>query len=113
MAHGNRCSSASKDEAAVQALAEKYRAQGVQTFLIDSNLTDSRDAVGQAMDQAKIGLPVLLDETQLIGESLALAKNGEVLVIDPQGWKLAYRGSAKEAGAALDAVLGGSPVKTA
>jgi len=66
----------------------------VEVFLIDANGGDTREAVLAATKQASIDLPVLLDETQLIGESLALANNGEVLVINPKDWKLAYRGSA-------------------
>ena len=37
-------------------------------------------------------MPILIDETQLIGESLGLTRNGEVLIANPQGWKVAYRG---------------------
>ena len=63
-------------------------------------------------------IPVLLDETQLVSESLQLTRAGEVLVIDPKGWKVAYRGPLDKAKAgnalltgALDAVLAGQPVR--
>jgi len=112
MSHGNACRDATKSELSIQALRDQYRAQGAEFFLIDSNVTDTRDAIIAATKQAKIDMPVLLDDTQLIGESLALNKSGEVLVINPKDWTLAYRGSAKQAAPALAAVMSGAAVKT-
>jgi hypothetical protein len=56
---------------------------------------------------------VLVDGTQLIGESLGLTRNGEVLVVNPQGWKLAYRGGSGAVTGALDAVLSGKAAPAA
>ena len=39
-----------------------------------------------------LDIPVLIDDTHLVSESLQLTRAGEVLVIDPKGWKIAYRG---------------------
>ncbi|MEM7452685.1 MAG: hypothetical protein AAGA41_08635, partial [Pseudomonadota bacterium] len=70
-------------------------------------------------------MPILVDETQLIGEALELDRSGEVLVIDPRNWEVAYRGplsdrvgyetQKKEATAtyladALDSVIAGEPI---
>src|SRR5687768_16303703 len=55
----------------------------------------------------------LIDETQLIGAALVLRRNGEVLLINPQGWKLGYRGPVANAGDAVNAIVNGEPVKTA
>ncbi len=41
---------------------------------------------------SSIDFPILVDETQLIGESLGLSRTAEILVIDPRKWKLVYRG---------------------
>ena len=58
---------------------------------------------------------MLVDELQLVSESLQLQRAGEVLVIDPKGWKVAYRGplDSKKIGnalltGALDSVLAGA-----
>ena len=82
------------------------------------NTQDDRDAVAAKLKGSTI--PVLLDDTHLVSESLQLAHAGEVLVIDPKGWKIAYRGpldQAKSGNAlltsALDSVLAGQPVKKA
>ena len=55
-------------------------------------LSDSRASIEKTAKAQGIDLPILLDETQIIGESLGLERNGELLVIDTKGWKVAYRG---------------------
>ena len=37
-------------------------------------------------------LPVLVDDTQLVAESLEVVRTAEVFVIDPETWQLVYRG---------------------
>ena len=120
MSHGSSCDSSAASATKLAALQEKYQSQGVEFLLIDSNLRDTREVVTAAANKRGIELPVLLDETQLIGESLGLQRNGEVFVINTQGWKVAYRGplanldgDANYVADALDAVVAGAPVKTA
>ncbi len=113
VAQGNSCSADGKALASIKALRDKYRAQNVEFLMIDSNLADTREQIGEKAKKQNIDLPILLDETQLIGESLGLHNNGEVLVVNPKDWTLAYRGNVKSAPAALDAVLAGNAVKTA
>ena len=75
-------------------LRAKYEPQGVTFLLINSNLRDTRDSASRptVATHAHQGMPILVDETQLVGESLGLTRNGEVLDRNPQGWKVAYRG---------------------
>ena len=56
---------------------------------------------------------MLVDETQLIGESLGLKRNGEVLIANPQGWKVTYRGGIGAVPTVLDSMLAGGAVKAA
>jgi peroxiredoxin len=118
MAQGNGCEASSKAVPGLKALRDQYRSQGVEVLLIDSNLTDTSAAIAKAATAQGIDMPILIDETQLIGEALDLRRNGEVLVIDPQGWKLAYRGplsagSSNHAADAVEALVKAQPVKTA
>jgi peroxiredoxin len=118
LAQGNGCDVSRQAAASLQSLQAKYESQGVKFLAIDSNLPDSLEKVGKEAEQAGIKLPILLDTTQLVGESLGLAHNGEVLVLDPKGWKLAYRGAVEAKGAtpvvdAIDSLLADKPVKTA
>jgi hypothetical protein len=110
MAHGNDCKHAVTNAAALQLVRDKWQTQGVEFLLIDSNLRDTRDSIVQAAAKSGIDLPVLLDDTQLIGESLDLDENGEALVIDPKNWQLVYRGNPAQASDAVAALVGGTTV---
>ena len=89
-----------------------YKAKGVLTFIVDSNPGDSRDAVAAEAAKQGLSIPVLMDEQQLVGESLGVQREGEVFMINPKTWEVAYHGPLAQAGAALDAVLAGKPVAT-
>jgi hypothetical protein len=62
-------------------------------YMLDSNLADSRDAVAAEAKAQGLTIPILIDEQQLVGEQLGVAKEGEVYVIDPKTWRVAYRGA--------------------
>jgi hypothetical protein len=112
IAQGNNCSANAGTLPDIKELRAKYAPQSVEFLMINSNLTDGRDQIAAAAHKQGIDLPILIDQTQLIGESLGLQSNGEVLVINPKGWKLAYRGQARDTAAALDSLLAGTEVKT-
>ncbi|HEV7383944.1 MAG TPA: redoxin domain-containing protein, partial [Phenylobacterium sp.] len=95
-------------DAELQKLANAYKDRGVVVWALDSNLADSRDAVAAEEARRGLAVPVLIDEQQLVGESLGVQREGEVFVIDPKIWTVAYRGPLDaHAGQALDALLAG------
>ncbi|WP_409035270.1 redoxin domain-containing protein, partial [Phenylobacterium sp.] len=96
--------------AELQKIAAGYQARGVLFFLLDSNLADTRDAAALAAAKEGLTLPILMDEQQLVGEQLGVKREGEVFVINPKTWAVAYRGPVSNSVAALDAVLAGQPV---
>jgi hypothetical protein len=125
MVHGNGCPIVRQALPALREVRDKYKASGVEFLLLNSNLQDNRDAVAKEWQEFGVELPVLLDEAQLIGESLGVVRTSEVFVIDPKGWKLVYRGPMDDRlsyekqrpaqkhylADALDATLAGKPVK--
>jgi len=128
MTFGNGCGIVRKSLPRLRQIRDEYRARGVEFLLIDSNLQDDRDAVAAESTEFGNDLPVLVDETQLIGEALGIDRTADVFVIDPQSWKLVYRGPIDDrlsygaekpvAGKqfltdALDATLAGKPVALA
>ncbi|HEX4710973.1 redoxin domain-containing protein [Phenylobacterium sp.] len=95
-------------DAELQKLADAYKAKGVIVWALDSNLADSRDAVAAEAAKAGLTVPILMDEQQLVGESLGVQREGEVFVIDPKTWTVAYRGPLDgHAGQAVEALLAG------
>ncbi|HVF17918.1 MAG TPA: hypothetical protein VNA21_13440, partial [Steroidobacteraceae bacterium] len=95
----------------LEALRGQYQQQGVEFLMLDSNLGANREAIAADAKQLPLNVPIMIDDTQLVGEALGLKTNGEVIVITPQaGWKIAYRGAADGVASALDSVLTGKPV---
>ena len=128
MAHGNGCNIVRNTLPGLKDLRDKYRDQGVEFLLIDSNLQDDRETIAREAVEFGIDFPILVDNTQLIGEFLGLTRTADVFVIDPKGWKVVYRGPMDDRLAygtqrpaatklyladALDATLAGKPVALA
>jgi hypothetical protein len=101
-------------DAAVRALAPElnrlhaaYAGQGVEFRMLNSSPKETPDAVRAEVQKAGYQIPVLLDVNQLVGASLGVTHSAQAIVVNPKTWQVAWRGSAKDVGAALDAVLAG------
>ena len=110
MAHASSCQEANHAAGVLANLAETYGSKGVEVRLLNSNLDDDRATIRAAMDAEENGLAVLIDDTQLIGESLGFWRAGEAIVIDPGTWRTVYRGDIDGVAATLDAMLDGNPI---
>ena len=92
MIQGNGCPIVRNALSDYRDLRNQYQDRGVHFFMLNANLQDQRDAIFREAQTFGIELPILHDETQQVGESLNLIRTAEVLVIDPDGWTIAYRG---------------------
>jgi len=110
MAHASGCVGGQDAAGELEKLAETYAPKGVEVRLLNSSLNDNRATIRAAMDAEDNGLAVLIDDTQLIGESLEFWQAGEAVVIDPATWRTVYRGDIEGVAPTLDAILGGNPV---
>ena len=108
----NGCKTAAEDIAVLNQVRSRYGGKGVTVLMLNSNAKDSRDQIANEMTRLHSTTPVLLDPMQLVGESIAANRAGEALVINPVGWKLAYRGPVDHVASAVDATLAGSAVKS-
>jgi peroxiredoxin len=86
-------------------VATGLKDKGVLFYLLDSKLTDTREAVAAEAAKQDIAFPILMDERQLVGEQLGVKREGEVFVIEPQTWTVAYRGPVAGATAAIARVM--------
>jgi peroxiredoxin len=112
---------------ALKALRDKYKAQGVEMFLVDSNLQDTRESIAAEAKEYGIDIPILMDSNQIVGESLGVTRTAEVFVVTPKTWTVAYHGPVSDAADygvqkaathefandALAAVLAGKPAPAA
>jgi peroxiredoxin len=108
MTRANGTAASHAGDAALQKLSDAYKDKGVVVWALDSSLADTRDAVAAEAAKENLTVPVLMDEQQLVGESLGVQREGEVFVINPKTWTVAYRGPLDaRAGQALDALVAG------
>lgn len=126
MVQGNGCPIVRQALPALADIRAKYQSQGVEFLLLNSNLQDQRELVAKEAQDFKIDFPILVDESQAVGEALGVVRTSEVFVIEPKSWTLKYRGPMDDRLSyerqrpakhhyltdALDAVVAGKPVQT-
>jgi hypothetical protein len=119
----------SRDTAAeLSKIQAKYKDKGVLFYMINSNLTDSREEAAAEAKKNRFAIPVLMDDLQLVGEQLGVRREGEIFVLNPKkGFEVAYHGPLDDrfvsggynlksapknawAAKAIDALLSGSAV---
>jgi len=112
LTHMNGCDGVKSAAATLEGLRSKY--PNVEFLMLNSNLTDTRETIRADAKNLALKAPIMIDDTQLVGESLGVKANGEAFVIASQaGFKVAYRGAASGVADALDAVIAGKPVAQA
>ena len=105
----NGTSVSRKAAADLEKLQAKYADKGVLFYMLNSR--DSRDAAAAEAKSQGFDIPILVDELQLVGDSLGVQREGEVFIVEPKsGFKIAYHGPINETAKALDAVVAGQPV---
>lgn len=92
MIQGNGCPIVRNALTDFKTLRDTYADQGVHFMMLNANLQDQRSTILAEAEKFGIDMPILHDETQLIGESLNLVRTAEVLVINPKTWQITYRG---------------------
>jgi peroxiredoxin len=92
MVQGNGCPIVRNAWPAFKQVREDYRQKGVEFLMLNSNLQDDRSSILREAETFGIDAPILVDETQSVGESLGLIRTAEVLLIDPGSWDIVYRG---------------------
>jgi len=78
--------------AAIKELQASFKGKDVPVFLLNSNPKDNRDTIATDMKAAGLDMPVLIDDSQLIGESLGVTRIAQAFVIQPKTMKIVYSG---------------------
>ncbi|MFN9926217.1 MAG: peroxiredoxin family protein, partial [Phenylobacterium sp.] len=69
------------------------RSPGVEVMMLASRLGERRETVNPQLRALGLNMPVLFDYQQLAGEQLGVTRAGEVIVVDPRSWTVAWRGA--------------------
>ena len=73
-------------------LRTTWERQGISFLAINSSSKDDLESVRQMDMLHNVDLPILMDSSQLVAESLGLSKAGEIIVLEPQSFQVLYRG---------------------
>jgi len=93
MVQGNGCPIVRNAMPRFKELRDAYAGRNVRFFMLNSNLQDNRESVSREADEFGYDIPILIDDTQIIGESLDVVRTGEVFVLDPKTWNVTYAGA--------------------
>ena len=108
MTHSTSCSTMPQNLQRLTSLQTQFSPTGAEFMLINSDLRDRRTTVAASVADADF--PILMDPTQIIGESLGADTAGETLVVNPRDWTLAYRGDVTGAAQAVAQLVAGDEV---
>ncbi|MDE0658538.1 MAG: redoxin domain-containing protein [Gammaproteobacteria bacterium] len=92
MVQGNGCPVVRNALVDLTAVRKRFEGEPVRFLMINSNLQDDDASIRAEAEAWGIDLPVLVDDTQQVGEALALTRTAEALVIDARSRSIAYRG---------------------
>lgn len=99
------CPAARSNSRRLNALRRAYAGRAVKFLLLDAEPVDAASP-----ELARLGLPVLIDDSAAVADSLGLRFATESLLIDPASWAILYRGPLEQGlSRALEARLAGRP----
>ncbi len=73
-------------------LRTTWERQGVSFLALNAAVEDDLAAVRLMDELHNVDLPILLDDSQLVAEMLGLSKAGELVVVEPDRFRVLYRG---------------------
>ena len=97
---------------ALNLLQDQFADQGAVFFMLNATDSDRKSVAEEAQAHA-YGMPVLMDEAQLVAETFDLGRVGEVLIVDPARFTVIHRGALEDSSAlgdALSAIVSGTEV---
>ena len=96
-----------------EALSAQYKDQGIVFMLLNPGLQTDRSEVQLEADALGTELPILMDDTQLVSESLGVTRIGEAVIYNPKSFEVVYRGPVQDhLETALEQFLRGNEVQS-
>ena len=77
----------------LEKLVEQFNEDKIAFFMIDSTGASNKSEMREVAADAKISLPILMDDTQLVAEELGITRATDVIIIVPKAQEVVYRGA--------------------
>ncbi len=92
ISQANSCEANLNDMHKYKLLRSTWEEQGVQVMMLNASAKDNRDTIRRTAEIYDIDFPILVDDSQLVAESLGIKQAGEILVLEPKTRKVVFRG---------------------
>ncbi len=92
ISHASNCEMNQASVALYKVLRTNWDYQDVSFFMLNASTEDNRETINQNESVYNYDMPILLDRTQLVAESLGISKAGEIVVVDPRRMTILFRG---------------------
>ena len=89
---GNGCPIVRNGAPALKAIRDEFAGQGVTFFMLNPQIQDTRQSIAKEAEEFAYDFPILVDEAQLVAESLGVDRTAESFVIDPKTMTVVFRG---------------------
>lgn len=89
---GNGCPIVRNGTPTLKAIRDEYEGKGITFFMLNPQPQDNRESIAAEAEEFDYDFPVLVDEAQLVAESLGVDRTSEVFVIDPKTRTVLFRG---------------------
>ena len=94
-------------------LRQQWADKDVAFLMMNSSGRDDLDSVRAAATAMQLDVPILLDDSQLVAESINISKSNQVVILDPHRFTVLYRGPVHEhISQTLEQALAGNVVST-
>lgn len=92
ISQANSCTMNQENVARYKVLRTNFNHRGVEFLMLNASVDDERDDVKQVNEVWNYDMPIMLDDTQLVAESLGITKASEIVVVDPRRMSILFRG---------------------
>ena len=89
---GNGCPIVRNGAHALRALRDEFESQDVVFFMLNPQMQDDRESILEEANDYGYDFPILVDEAQLVAESLGVDRTAEAFLINPKTMTVLYRG---------------------
>jgi len=90
---GNGCPLVQKRIPQLNRLREEFKNKGILFCMLNANRQDERAEILEEAQTFGIKMPILIDDAQVVAQSLGVERTAEAYLISAKGRKIAYRGA--------------------
>jgi hypothetical protein len=90
---GNGCPLVRKRIPELTGMKEEFEKRGILFCMLNANRQDERADINKEALEFKIGMPILIDDAQIVAQSLGVERTAESYLISAKGKKIVYHGA--------------------